>query len=62
MNGPVPPLINTLYVSYWPESSIVLLGVGEVAVGAGLTVNADEAELVCVSDVVALSATSSSYS
>ena len=57
MNGPVPPVINTLYVSYWPKSSIVLLGVSEVAVGAGLTVNADEAELVCVSDVVALSMT-----
>ena len=37
MNGPEPPLISTLYVSYWPESSIVLLGVSEVAVGAGLT-------------------------
>ena len=57
MNGPEPPVINTLYVSYWPKSSIVLLGVSEVAVGAGLTVNADEAELVCVSDVVALSMT-----
>ena len=36
--GSVPPEINTLYVTYWPESSIVLLGVRDVAVGAVLTV------------------------
>jgi len=38
----VPPEINTLYVTYWPESSIVLLGVRSVAVGNAFTVNGIE--------------------
>ena len=41
VNGAVPPLIRTLYVSYslCPESNTLALGVREVAVGTGFTVS-----------------------
>lgn len=38
MKDPVPPDNRTSYASPWPKSSTALLGVSEVAVGAGSTV------------------------
>ena len=55
--GKVPPESKTLYVTYWPESNIVLLGVRNIAVGAGLTTMFAEYTEFIVSGVIVLSVT-----
>ena len=37
VNGPVPPVISLLYVTLWPESSVVALGVMLITDGAEFT-------------------------
>jgi len=55
--GKVPPESKTLYVIYWPESIIVLLGVRDVAIGYAFTVNGLEYIELATSFEVALSVT-----
>ncbi len=55
--GRVPPFITTLYVTYWPESSTVLLGISEVAVGAGLTVNIEFSDTTLLVDALSVTET-----
>ena len=45
VNGPVPPLEVTVYVTVWPWSRTVFDGVSPVRVGAALTVIVFETEL-----------------